>query len=229
VAATDLEVVSKCDPALNPTETTEAGHERLADGSVVFRIPRLEPAGRQAFRMVAQCVAPANNACNHVTVNSGGQVLASQDACFEILQQLPAGDAGLGNQPAAAMAASDLQTTVVTNSNPAIVGAPVEIRVTVTNVGQQVAKQVALFVLLPSELSANEALIQPAGEFTRTGQEIRFRPVAQLSPSQTITAVIPVNPIRPGQVRVQAAVSATGMAAPQRVDSQVMTIQTAPL
>ena len=74
VAATNLEVVSLCDPGLTPT-VTEEGHERLADGSIRYRIERLEAGSQRTIRLVAQCVAPGNNVCNHVTVTSGGQVV----------------------------------------------------------------------------------------------------------------------------------------------------------
>jgi hypothetical protein len=221
IAVTNVEVVSKCDPALSPS-ATEENHQRLPDGSVLFRIDRLEVSGKQSFQMAAQCIAPANNACNRVTVGSGGQVLAAQDACLEIL--LPESGVGLGNQPAAGEP-SGLQATIVASKNPTIVGDAFNIIVTVTNAGQQPAQQVTLMVQLPVELIPDDAGIQPQGQFTRTNQQILFNTAGQLAPNNEMTAVIPVKPDGPGQVRIQASVSATGLAIPLRIDSPPIEIR----
>jgi uncharacterized repeat protein (TIGR01451 family) len=224
-AATDLEVVSKTDPALNPTKT-EASHDRLADGSVVFRIERLEPGGRQAFRMLAECVAPGNNVCNRVTVTSGGRVMASQDACLEIQPPMQNAAPAPGASPPTSVG---LQTTFASTKNPARVGEAAEIYVTVTNRGQQAAQQVTLTVLLPQEMTPDDARIRPAGQFSRVGQEIRFRPVDQLMPNQQMQVIVPVTPNQPGQVRVRAEITAAGLQTPLRIESQVMDVLSAPL
>ena len=176
IAANDLEVVSKCDPALKPSETVKE-HDPMADGSVLFRIKRLEVGGKQTIPMVAQCVTDDVNACNLVTVSSGGQMLTSHEACLEILP-LRAN----GATPPAATPASGLQATIVTNKNPALVGDPIELIVTVTNAGEQPAQQVTLIVQLPVELVPDEARIQPQGQFTRRNQEIHFNPLPELRP-----------------------------------------------
>ena len=126
-------------------------------------------------------------------------------------------------------AASNLQVTFSVNKNPAVVGDPAQIIVTVVNNGQQVERQVALSVLLPAELTPIDAQIQPAGTFTRTGQELRFQAVLELPPNQKLTFTIPVNPNRAGDVRVLAQLTAAGLAAPIRAESPVMKILPAPL
>ena len=92
VAATNLEVIAKCDPGLTPTDTEE-GYEALGDGSILYRIARLEIGTRRAIRLVARCDAPGINVCNHVTVKSGGREIRGAEACLEIRPQLPGGGA----------------------------------------------------------------------------------------------------------------------------------------
>jgi uncharacterized repeat protein (TIGR01451 family) len=216
VAATNLEVVSKCDEALKPL--TEEGPAPLPGGSVLFRIARLEVEGKQTITMVAECVADADNACNFVTVSSGGQVLDSDRACFEILPTIAA-------PPAAAAPASGLQATIATNKNPAVVGDSVNLIVTVTNTGQQPAQQVSLTVRLPVELVPDEDQIRSPGRFVRQNQEIAFAPIPQLLPNQPTIFMIPASPTGPGQVRVEASVSATGVTAPVPVEPVVINVQ----
>ncbi len=217
VAATNLEVVSVCDAGLTPT-ATEEGHEPLGGGGILYRIDRLEIGEKRTFRLVAQCTAPGNNVCNHVTVKSGGREIRGADACLEIRPQLPGG-AGLGNAPAAA--APKLQVTFAPTPNPARVGEAAQILVTVTNTGQQVERQVALAVLLPAELAPLEAQIQPAGAFIRTGQELRFQAAPELRPNQKLTFTIPVSPTRAGNVAIRAQVAAEGLAAPLGAESPI--------
>jgi uncharacterized repeat protein (TIGR01451 family) len=216
VAATDLEVVSTCDPGLTPVATEEEeGSESLADGSILNRIDRLEIGERRVFRLVTQCTAPGNNVCNHVTVKSGGREMRGAEACLEIRQQIP-GSAGQDVPPAAA---SNLEITFAPTPNPARVGETAQILVTVSNAGQRVERQVALAVLLPDELTPIEAQIQPAGKFVRNGQELSFQSALELQPNQRLTYTIPVNPTAAGNVAVRAQVVAEGLAAPVRRES----------
>ncbi|MEX0643328.1 MAG: hypothetical protein WD468_11535 [Pirellulales bacterium] len=217
VVATNLEVVSTCDPGLTPI-ATEEGHEPLGSGGILYRIDRLEVGERKAFRLVAQCTAAGNNVCNHVTVKSGGREIRGADACLEIRPQLPGG-AGLNNAPAGS--APNLQVTIASTPNPARVGEAAQILVTVTNTGQQVERQVALAVLLPDELTPVEAQIQPAGTFVRTGQELRFQAAIELPPNHRLTYTIPVNPTHSGNVAIRAQLAAEGLAAPLRAESPI--------
>ena len=127
------------------------------------------------------------------------------------------GAGGLGNAPAAA--APNLQVTFAPTPNPARVGEPAQILVTVVNTGQQVERQVALSILLPAELTPLESQIQPAGTFIRREQELRFQAAPELGPNQKLSYTIPVNPTRPGTVRIQAQLAAAGMAAAIRAES----------
>jgi hypothetical protein len=87
VAASKVEIVSRYDAALEPNQAP-ADHERLADGSVLLRIDRLEAGERRAFSTTAVCRAPSNRACNTARVTAEGGVVAASEGCVEILPTL---------------------------------------------------------------------------------------------------------------------------------------------
>jgi uncharacterized repeat protein (TIGR01451 family) len=216
VAATNVVIVARCDQSLNPVEA-EPGSEFLQDGSVQLRFERMIPNEQRTFGLVAECRSAADNACTAFIVSADGGVTAADEACVEILQVRP--------QPGAAGAAApNLRITIAGDANPARTGQRLTLFVNVSNAGQQAANNVALSVLLPQGLTPDATLIQPAGEATVNGQEIRFSTISQLQPQEEKRYVIPVTAGQQGEVQVRAAVTATGLTEIIRTESNAIRI-----
>jgi uncharacterized repeat protein (TIGR01451 family) len=220
VAATNVVIVARCDPALNPVEA-EGGHRRLPDGGIELRFGGLEPAEQRTFTLTADCVAEATSACTKFLVTADGGVTRADEACVEILP--------LRSQPGAADAtAANLRITITENTNPARTGQKVTLFVNVTNAGQQVARNVVLSLLLPPGMIADTTQIQPACEATVSpaaqGQRVDFTAVPELQPQAERRYVIPVTVGQPGEVQVHAAVTATGLSDFIRAESNMIRI-----
>ena len=217
VAATNLEIVWKYDPALSPMPDVTQGYQQLPDGSVLLRLARLEAGERRPLRMVARCVSPGNNVCNRVSVMSGGQEVVSQDGCFEILPPRPG---------AAAAAATGLQVRFAPTPNPARVNETAQIQITVDNTGQQIERQVVLRVLLPSDLVPIDSQIQPPATLipTANGTELRFQPVGELPPNQRLPYTIAVQPKQKGTPRILAQLAAASLQAAIPAESSMTII-----
>ena len=219
VAATNIEIVARCDAALEPIEA-EPGHQRLPDGSIVLKIDRLEPSEKRTFRMATRCASPSNRACTRFIVNADGGVTAAAEACVEILPPLSGG-------PADARAPA-LRLTVTENKNPTRVNEQQVINIVVQNAGQAAQRQVLVSALLPMEFTANASQIQPQAGLTVVGQEVRFA-VEELAAQQQQRFVIPVNANRAGSVTIPAVVTAEGMTTPITVNSNLIEILPASL
>jgi uncharacterized repeat protein (TIGR01451 family) len=219
VAATNIELVARCDQPLDP-QRAERGHERLPDGALVMRIAKMEANERREFRMEALCRTAANSACNRVTVTADGGVTVADDACVEILAPAVAGVPGAEAAPPA----SNLSLTVSASTNPARVGERQVLYVKVQNVGQQIEKQISVRVFLPPEFAADQAQIQPQGEATVLGQEIRFSTIPELLPQAERQYIIPMNVNREGRVKIRAEMAAPSLAAPLVVESSPIDI-----
>jgi hypothetical protein len=219
VAATNIELVARCDEPLEPRRA-ERGHERLPDGALVMRIAKMEANERREFRMEALCRSAANSACNRVMVTADGGVTVADDACVEILPPAAPGGPGAMSPPTA----SNLRLMVTESTNPARVGERQIAYVTVQNVGQEMERQVSVRVLLPPEFAADATQIQPEGEATVLGQEIRFSAISELQPQAERQYIIPMNVNRAGRAQIRAELAAPNLAAPLIVESSPIEI-----
>jgi uncharacterized repeat protein (TIGR01451 family) len=88
VPATNLELIQTFTTALQAVPMT-AEQTVGQDGSIRIAIPRLTAGEVRQFTTRARCVAPAAQACSRVTVTIGGNAVHQENACLEILQQMP--------------------------------------------------------------------------------------------------------------------------------------------
>jgi uncharacterized repeat protein (TIGR01451 family) len=202
VEARNIELVARCDPALDPAEVEVGGHERLQDGGILFRIESLAPGASRAFNMTARCRTASNRACTVFTITADGGVLQRDEACVEILPPRP---------PAGATGAAGPGVRIVTSSsaNPARSGQRVLIYVDVQNPGDQPLGPVQLRVILPPELTPDLTQIQPPGQVTVQGRMLVFTPLASLPVQDTRRYIIPVTAGTPGEVTIYASAGAT--------------------
>ena len=222
VAATNIEMVIRCDAAIVPTKA-EAGSVSLADGGILLKIDRLEPAERRTFGMNGECRGASNRACARAIVTADGGVNQAAEACVEILSPLSNAAPGA----TAAPAVSNLRLTVAVTKNPARVGEKQLINVVMENAGQQVERQVDMRVLLPREFTLDPTAIQPQSEATVLGNEIRFTRITDLATGQQRRYLIPVTPNRTGRVQVRAEIAAPSLTPPKSFDSEVIEITAA--
>jgi hypothetical protein len=220
VAATNIELVARCDAPLEPSRA-ERGHERLPDGGIVLRIEKMEAREQRTFSMEALCRSPSTSACNRITVTADGGLTAAAEACVEILP-VPPPEGTVGGAPQTG--SSNLRLTVTEATNPARVGERQIVYVNVQNTGQQVERQVSVRVLLPQELAADALQIQPQGEASVRGQEIRFAVIPELQPQAERRYAVPVTANRAGRVQIRAEMAGPSLAAPIVVQSNSIEI-----
>jgi hypothetical protein len=219
VEAKNIELVARCDPALEPAEA-QVGHKREADGGIVFQIPSLRPGDAQSFNMTARCRTASNSACTRFVVTADGGVMAASEACVEILPPRPPGTTGA--------AVNDLRVVVTATANPAQRGQKFPIYINLENTGQQTAGPVELRVILPPALTADATQIQPQGEVVVQGNLIAFAPVAQLAAQETRRYIIPVTAGTPGDVRVYASARATSAGVSSLITAEPIVIRINP-
>lgn len=219
IPATNVEIVDQYDEPLVP-RFTEAGREFLPDGRISWHIDRLEVGERREFRVQCECTAPAGNACNRVIVKADGGANYADESCLEVLAPLqpsgPGGDAAPTSGP--------LRVSIVETRNPMRAGQRNTVYVNVQNTGQQTERQVEVWLMFPPELTPDTSQIQPQGDFTTSGQEVRFNAIAELRPQQQQRFVIPVTAQRTGSVRIWARLSAASLAQPTTQQSNAIEI-----
>lgn len=98
IAATNIELVLRSDPAIEPA-AAERGSERLADGSILFRITRMEPGEKRTVGLNGICRVPSTRACVRAQVTADGGVNRVDEACLEILPPLGGTASPRGSAP----------------------------------------------------------------------------------------------------------------------------------
>jgi uncharacterized repeat protein (TIGR01451 family) len=222
VPVTNIKIVDRYDQALQPTQAS-AGHAAIS-GGLEWDVDRLDVGERREFTVLCDCVMPSSSACNRVIITADGGVTTADEACVEILPQLPAETSGGATAPAAA---SNLQLSITAMPNPTHVRQRTRINVTVKNTGQQPVRQVMLRLMLPQEMTPVADQIQAPVASSVLGQEVRSAAMAELGPGKQQQFVIPVDISREGSVRIWARVDAEGVPSGVTVQSDVITIEPA--
>lgn len=218
-ALTNIEVVDSYDPELQPQPASDA---ELQNGSLFWRIPRLEAGDTWRRDIECRCAAAKLSACGVVTVsaetgNLTPAVSTTERACIEIRPQLqdvvpqvaPPTDGNvtpnvvppLGRGPAANNA-SGLLMEILSFANPVRAGTPMSFQIVIRNSSPTIEEQVQLRVLFPQELTPDVAAIRNdanvRAQFDQVKRELLFEPIATLRNNERIGFVIPCIVLQPG-------------------------------
>lgn len=226
VPVTNLVIVDRYDQALDPRFISE-GAEQLADGTLQWKVARLEAGERRAFDVQAACVAASKSACSMVIVTADGGIRISEERCVEILPAgAPVTGAPGGVSPPPALPAEPLRVTLQSTANPARVAVPAALYVFVENVSRIAQQQVTLRVQMAPQAAPIPDQIKPAGEMVGAF-EVRFNNLGDIAPGERRQFEIPYLPTAERVVTFSALVEAYGLARPISVESTPIQIEAA--
>lgn len=211
VPITNLRIIDQYDAAFE-VRMPDPGYELLDDGRLEWRVDRLGPGELREFDVQCACVGQSASACGRVVVTGDG-VNETAAKCVEILALV---------QPPPP--ATNVTLSIVESSVSTRVGERLTIFVRAENTGALTARDVAVRVLVPQEMTPDLNQIEPHGGFGPVGErDIRFKLIDSLPPQQRAEFVIPVTVDRPGTVNVRAQIR-VGEAAPTEVQSKPIEI-----
>ena len=104
---------------------------------------------------------------------------------------------------------------VAARTNPIKVGGTTSFVVTVSNLGANPERKVALVVALPPQLQYVEGNVENPTKASVSGQTVRFEPILQLDPRQPVHFEIQAKALLAGSAKLQA--QATSPTTPQPV------------
>jgi uncharacterized repeat protein (TIGR01451 family) len=182
VPLTNLTVRDRLPPELTFVSATEGG--QLVGGEVEWRIADLAPRGEKVLGLTTRADRIAREAVNVAVVTAASGLSAESRAALEIL----------------GIPAYRLQVTA--NGDPVEIGRRMSYEITVTNTGSLPANQVEIKAIVPPELKVTQ--VKGPSKETVQGQTVTFAPVDGVQPNQTLTYVIEVEGLKPGDVRFRA-------------------------
>ena len=209
IAEFTIEVTNTGDAALSNvviSDTFESSLEALKaspdfevrGGSLTWTIATLEPGKTEKRQVNCRCVKEVTRACNRVTVTADGGTTGGDEACLEITATTAPAAA-----PPAAGAASKLSLSVADQADPIRVGGETIYQIVLTNSGSGPARQVALSMTVSPEMTITGVQTSPV-RGTMFPRSVRFTPIAEVRPSESITFELRVRADRSGTGKLHA-------------------------
>lgn len=195
---TAVRVVDEFDPQLRANRATE-GFDPVGD-ALALVIDELPPGDRVVLQVEYECLKPGASVCTRSSASAAEGVRQQAQACLAVA------DAPAPGEP------PDLSVAVTDLKDPVFVGDNVTYRVTVTNNGRTAARDVTVTAKAPRQMVPNRLGTTAPCEIE--GQNVRFQPVAQLRPGETLTYRVIATARAPGDAELVAEVVSRGAARP---------------
>ena len=204
---TNLNVVDSYDPSLSPVQAAEG--YRFENNDLVWTIESLEPGKTAPLLGVhCRCLSAAAKACNRVAVIAEDGSKFEDEACLAIRET----SAGLG------MTVADLR-------DPVKVGQDFTYEIRVSNAAPTADQQVAVVVTLPTGMMPVELGTSGPGKRTLSGQTVRFDPVAEIRPNETLTYRVRALPQSPGELTIHVELTSQNQPQPITVEESTKVFQ----
>ncbi len=202
-----LKLIDRWDAALTPSFATD-GFNVEQDG-LAWSLDEL-PAGKSTRRDIhLKCIAATARACNRATVVLPDGSRVEGETCLEIRP--------VEKPPPAPPPGQGLAITAVGLRNPVAAGNELTYEIRVSNNGAAPLRQIAVTATLPEGMvpSPLGTTGPPNTRPETVGQVVRFNPVAELPPGQSLVYRVRVRANQAGQFRFRAEVSVPGMSQPR--------------
>ena len=180
----------------------------------MWTLQNLTPDKVEYRRLRCVCLDAANRACDQATVTDGGDLTLHDEACVQIL---PGDASAAGANPGG----GNLNVQISSRTNPLKAGSDSSYQVTITNAGQNSERKVALAVTVPDLEQLVEGQNQNPAKAAIDGQTIRFDPIAELKPGETLTFDVTVHASRAGDATARADVTSQALVTPTTAETPI--------
>ncbi len=217
IPLTNVRISDDYDLPLRPQRVSEGFQYR--DEKLSWTVAQLPPGETRTFQVEAVCDR-AGRACSRATVSADGGVLLADEACLQIEPADPAADDaesrparppqipgnGAAAQPPSpgGAPAANLELKIADLRDEVAVGQTVTYEVTITNPRDTSERNVELVLNVPAGMTPVATGTVAPSKATIVGRRVRFTPVAEIRPKETLIYRIPVRADRPGRFVVEA-------------------------
>jgi len=198
--ATNVKVVDHYDPAFRPLKSTAGSTWNEQTDELTWVVDRLAAGKSLTFQVLCNCQEPSANSCNQATVTSREGGSAQGEACVEI------------------RAPNGLAVLVSEDPDPVAVGNQTAYLVRVTNYAKTADEDLAVAVTLPDGLTPLQVGTKGPSKYQVDGQTVRFDPVTEIAPNDTLSFTVVGTAERAGNVSCQVEVSSRKLDKPIVVD-----------
>ena len=230
---TDVKVVDKYERGLVPIRVSEGW--AVEDEKLTWTFPIIRPGESRQLQVETRC-DEALRACSRASVTAAGGLVVADEACLQIdpappgTDESPPGGARLEpapengeTQPAlpgAETGGPALKLQITDLRDEVAVGRTVTYEVTITNPRNSSDRNVELVVNVPVGMTPLTVGTVAPSNFTINGRVVRFNPVSEIRPGETLIYRIPVRADRAGRFVVEAKAISGGQKDPLLVTEE---------
>jgi len=204
----NVKVIDRYDPALVPTLATDG--YRIENGELAWTIDSLPVGKSTRLEVHCTCQSVASKACSRVRVVLPDGSQTEDEACVEIREKEKA-PAPSTPEPAVPPPPSGdgLTLSAVGLRNPVAVGKELTYEVRVTNIGSTAYRQINVTATVPEGMVPNPlGTVGPKPvKFNIEGPLVRFDPVFEIKPGESLVYRIRVQAKQPGVRRFRVEMS----------------------
>ncbi len=216
VAMRNIKVLDHYDPALLPKFATDG--YRLEDGGLAWTVEDLAAGQTTELRIQCLCQSAAAKTCNRATATTSDGGKVEDEACLEIraVSSPPAVRTPAPPPPPSAAAAEGLIMSVIGLRNPVTAGKELTYEIKVTNNGPTTYRQATVTATVPDDMIPNPMGTVGPGptKFAIEGKSVRFDPVFEVRPNESLIYRIRVQTKQPGLWRFLAELTAATLSQP---------------
>lgn len=195
-AATDVRVEVLNDPQLEVEQATPGfqtilnttGATEVVEG-VYWNVPRIEPGGSYRLEVEYRCLTATDQARMTTWAYLNDSDFVEKTDGVEVRRA-----AGGGAQPGGGFGRPALEGVLSSNANPARVGQPATLNLTITNTTAAAIDNVQYRVVFPAQITPSVALLPASLGARQNGTALEFAPLPRLEPGGTFELAIPYTP-----------------------------------
>jgi uncharacterized repeat protein (TIGR01451 family) len=216
VAMRNIKVLDHYDPALLPKFATDG--YRLEDGGLAWTVEDLAAGQTTELRVQCLCQSAAAKTCNRATATTSDGGKVEDEACLEIraVSSPPAVKTPAPAPAPSAAAAEGLIMSVIGLRNPVTAGKELTYEIKVTNNGPTTYRQATVTAAVPDDMIPNPMGTVGPGptKFAIEGKSVRFDPVFEVRPNESLIYRIRVQTKQPGLWHFHAELTAATLSQP---------------
>jgi uncharacterized repeat protein (TIGR01451 family) len=183
--------------------------------SLVWTFPSLAAGKKLRLQVNCRCLSAAERACNRVSVTTEQKAGGEDEACLSIRP------ANVVQRPP--MPESELTIEVNDLADPVVVGKEVTYEILIKNAGKSAEQNIKVLAILPPELTLIRFGTRGPGRYdVDMERKIRFQPVKEIQPGETLTYRVRARAQQPGEIALQVVYETASMSESKTVEEKTI-------
>jgi uncharacterized repeat protein (TIGR01451 family) len=198
---TNLLLTASQDASLKPMQATD-GYAWDDRGNLNWKFPTVPAGESRRVQLNCRCPATAGKVCVRVEASTQERAVAEDEACVEVRS-----------------GQSQLTMTVTDLTDPVQQEKFVTYEIRVTNSGTATARNVALLVIVPAEMSIVRlgTTCEKTSYEIEVGQNVSFKPIAEVQPGDNVVYRVRTQAKKAGDATVEARLKSDDLPRPLSV------------